>query len=403
MRRVIRRLHKAGFEALLAGGCVRDILLGKTPHDYDVATSAQPDAVAELFPRTLMVGAQFGVVVVLSGGQQIEVATFRHDAVYADGRHPTKVVFSNARQDAERRDFTINGMFLDLSTDEIVDYVHGQEDLARHVVRAIGNANTRFAEDHLRMLRAIRFACQLEFDIAPDTWAAIRRHAAKISRVSRERITGELERILVNPERLRGVKLLRDSRLLKAIFPLVDSDKLNSGIKVLGYLPKCCSFSLAVAALFSSFNGSEVNGLCRDLKTSNHARKHAQWLVENHAMLLAAIPMSRGQLKKWLAEPLFEPAIQLGRASLRAAGKSETPLRRLRQQVKELGDESISPPRLLDGHELIALGAKPGPTVGQLAEELYLAQLENHITTKAQAWEWVTKWLTMHSEKTDRR
>ncbi|MCP4713124.1 MAG: CCA tRNA nucleotidyltransferase, partial [Planctomycetes bacterium] len=196
---VIKQLRRQGYQALLAGGCVRDMLLGHLPKDYDVATNATPDTVAEMFPRTLTIGAQFGVVVVLNGSRQIEVATFRSDLSYSDGRRPDKIVYTDARTDAERRDFTINGMFYDPIDKKVIDYVAGQKDLKKQVIRAIGDPIARFNEDHLRMLRAIRFACRLNFSIEPATWKAIIKLAPKIKRVSPERISGELENILVDP------------------------------------------------------------------------------------------------------------------------------------------------------------------------------------------------------------
>jgi len=246
--RVIKRLQAEGFQALLAGGCVRDMLLGKTAHDYDVATSATPEVITKLFRRTVTVGARFGVVIVLLHNRQVEVATFRSDASYVDGRRPSGVVFTDARHDAQRRDFTINGMFFDPLAGEVIDYVGGRADLERRLIRAIGEANERFAEDHLRMLRAVRFACRLDFRIAEETFRAIRRHADKITRISAERITAELERIITDPNRLRGARLARDCGLLGRIFGRLDDRQLDFGIEMLAHLPGRCSFASALAA-----------------------------------------------------------------------------------------------------------------------------------------------------------
>ena len=394
--KVIRHLRRAGFEALLAGGCVRDMLLDKKPKDYDVATNAHPKQVTALFSRTITVGAQFGVVVVLLGGQQIEVATYRSDMDYPDGRRPKRVVFTNARRDAQRRDFTINGMFFDPLENKVIDYVGGQRDLKRQIIQAIGKAEERFAEDHLRMLRAIRFACRFQFTIACPTWRAIRRNAAKIQRISAERIATELEMILTDPNRSRGLQLAQDSGLLAPMFPALSEKQLSLGMSVVSQLPRKCSFALALSALLLGCSEPTIGKVSRRLKTSNELRKQVQWLVGNRRSLLDAVPMSKGPLKQWLAQPLFETLVQLNRCYLRSVGQNESKLRTLRRQIKNIGSEPIAPPRLLDGHELIRLGAVPGPLVGRLAEELYLAQLENSVRQKSQARRWVKQWLQKH-------
>jgi len=326
----------------------------------------------------------------------VEVATFRSDVSYRDGRRPAKVVFTEARADAERRDFTINGMFFDPLAEKVIDYVGGQEDLRTGVIRAIGDPEARFAEDHLRMLRAIRFAGRFDFPIEKHTWQALIKYAPKIKRVSPERIAIELEHILVDPNRARGMQMAYESGLLAPILVSVEPRRLEFGIEILGRLPVRCSFALALAALLAECEARNVGQTCRDLRVSNDLRKQIRWLVDNRARFLENIPVTRGHLKKWLAEPLFEPLILLTRCYLKAKGQSLAPLRRLRRQIKELGDEPIAPPRLLDGHELIRLGATPGPMVGQLAEELYLAQLENQVQTKTQARQWVKNWLSKH-------
>jgi len=394
--KVVRVLRESGYEALLAGGCVRDKLLGEVPKDYDVATNAVPAEVGRLFDRTLTVGTQFGVVVVLLGGRQIEVATFRSDMSYSDGRRPEKVVFTDARHDSERRDFTINGMFYDPLADKVIDYVGGQEDLRKGIVRAIGNADERFAEDHLRMLRAVRFACRLDFEIEGKTWQAICKHAAKIERISAERIAGELEKIMVDPHRVKGVELAMECGLLEKIVCSVGINQLQVGIKVMGQLPKDCSFAVAMSSLLAECGEKKAGQICRKLKTSNEVRRQVQWLVGQHGKLLEAIPLGKGQLKRWLAEPLFEPLVQLARCYLRAMGRDEGKLRQLRRQIRDLGDEPITPKRLLDGHELKRLGAPLGPMMGQLTEELYLAQLENEIKNETEARRWVMGWLARH-------
>ena len=396
---VVGCLRENGYEALLAGGCVRDMLLGKKPNDYDVATNATPETVTKLFKRTLTVGAQFGVVVVLLEGRQVEVATFRSDQSYQDGRRPEKVVFTDARHDAQRRDFTINGMFYDPLADRVIDYVGGKDDLREGVVRAIGSAERRFEEDHLRMLRAIRFAGRLDFQIEQKTFQAIRKNASKLKRISIERVAVELEYILADPHRKRGLNLAYECGLLENIFPSLGGDNLRFGIKIASALPKKCSFALALAALLINCDGKKSKRICRDLKTSNELRSQVSWLISNRQVLLDAVALSKGRLKQWLAEPLFETLLQLAIIHARLTSTGKDQLRTLRKQIADLGDEPLTPPRLLDGHDLIKLGAVPGPLVGQLAEELYLAQLENHVQNRRQAETWVKKWLSRHHDQ----
>ncbi len=248
------------------------------------------------------------------------------------------------------------------------------------------------------MLRALRFASRLDFSIAGGTWRAIRQHATKIKRISAERVLLELEYILVDPHRGRGMQLAGESGLLKEIFHSVKEEDLLLGIEAVSHLPRRSSFALALATFLTFCDINIVGLICRELKASNELRRQVQWLVCQRGVLLERIPLSRGRLKRWLAEPLFESLMQLNRCYLRAAGRGESKLRKLRGQIRELGDEPISPARLLDGHELIRLGAKPGPMVGQLIEELYLAQLENQVRTKAQAHTWVRQWIERHQE-----
>ncbi len=390
---VVSQLHKAGHKALLAGGCVRDMLLGREAWDYDVATDAVPEVVSKLFRRTLMVGAQFGVVVVMVGDYQVEVATFRSDVSYEDGRRPEKVVFTDAQHDAQRRDFTINGMFYDPIAHEVVDYVNGRSDLKAGIVRAIGVADDRFEEDHLRMLRAIRFASRLSFSIESETWTAIVKHARQIERISAERVIAELEKILVDRNRSRGARMGIDSGLFELIFKGVTAEQLESGVKVLGCMPVECDFSLGLAGLLVDCKVGGVEKLCRQLKASNEVRKQVGWLIGCREKLYDAIPMSKGHLKLWMAEPLFEMLVELNRAVLAARGVVNDKLLELGKLIEQLGDEPVSPERLLNGHELMELGAVPGPMMGKLSNAVYLAQLEGDIQDVDQARQWVRRWL----------
>ena len=223
--RIVRRLRAAGHEALYAGGCVRDALMGKTPHDFDIATSARPEQVQALFPRTVLVGAQFGVILVIEDGSEYQVATFRSDGIYKDGRHPQSVTFGSAQGDAQRRDFTVNGLFYDPIEKRVLDFVGGRKDLETRTLRAIGDPSARFAEDKLRLLRALRFASVLDFEIEDATWRAVREGASAIREVSAERIRDELVKIFESPGRVRGFDLLDASGLMLQVLPEISSLK----------------------------------------------------------------------------------------------------------------------------------------------------------------------------------
>ena len=393
--KIVKRLRSDGFDALLAGGCVRDMLLGRTAKDFDIATNAYPKDVMKLFKRTLKVGAKFGVVIVLLENRQVEVATFRTETGYVDGRHPGKVKFANAAEDAARRDFTINGMFYDPLKKKVIDYVNGQADLKKRIVRTIGVPRERFGEDYLRMLRAVRFSTQLGFTIEPRTWSAICRNAKNITKISGERTRMELEGILVNPNRSAGVSLLIESRLAEAIFPGFISEHTKLAIKLLAQLRKKVDFALALACLFAGFETDFALKKCAILKLSRSENKHIRFLLTNRGKLLDD-RMSLGRLKMILAEPYFWDLYELQRAIQKAEGdgrKAIAPLIKLRKRIKALGDVELRPKPLLNGYDLMRLGAVPGPAVGQLAEEMYIAQLEGKLQTVEQAEQWVEKWL----------
>jgi tRNA nucleotidyltransferase/poly(A) polymerase len=393
--KIVKRLRTYGYEALLAGGCVRDMLLTRSANDYDVATSALPDDVIRLFKRTLKVGAKFGVVIVLVKEQQVEVATFRTESGYADGRHPANIKFVGAAEDASRRDFTINGMFYDPIDDKVVDYVNGQVDLKKRVIRAIGKPQERFSEDYLRMLRAVRFSTQLGFTIEPKTFSAICRNAKKITKISGERIASELEGILACPNRSAGACLLVDSGLAKAIFPGFSGKSAKFSVKVLGQLRKKVDFALAMAGIFAGFETKFTIEKCHVLKLSRRQNRHIKFLLTGREKLLND-RMSLADLKKLLAEPYFWDLYELQRAIQKAKRASISALVNIRKRTKALGDIELRPTPLINGHDLIRLGAMPGPALGQLAEEMYIAQLEGQLKTAKQAEQWVIKWLQRH-------
>jgi len=396
--KVIKRLQRSGFQALLAGGCVRDMLLRRRAKDHDVATDAQPVDVIRLFKRTLKVGAKFGVVIVLIEDQQVEVATFRTETGYADGRHPGSIEFTTAAEDAGRRDFTINGMFYDPLEKQVIDYVDGQADLKSRIVRTIGRPADRFAEDYLRMLRAVRFSAQLGFAIESSTWSAVCGNAEKIAKISGERIAMELEGILVHPNRAVGASMLIESGLAKVIFPGFAGEQAKSAISVLSQMRRKVDFALAIACFFAGCETDFAVRSCQILKLSRSRNKHIKFLLANRGRLLNE-QMSLAELKKLLAQPYFWDLYELQRAIQKASGhgrKNVAALIALRNRINELGDIELQPEPLLNGHDLIRLGAVPGPALGQLAEEMYIAQLEGTLSTAEQAGRWAKKWLHEH-------
>jgi len=335
------------------------------------------------------------VVIVWLEGQQVEVATFRAEADYTNGRHPATVQFVSAAEDAGRRDFTINGMFYDTLKNKVIDYVNGQADLKKRIVRTIGKPEERFGEDHLRMLRAVRFSTQLGFVIEPETKSAICSNAKNIARISGERIAMELEGILVNPNRSAGVLLLVDSGLAEAIFPGFAGEQVKFAISVLGELRKKVDFALALAGLFAGCPTEFALEKGQILKLSRSQNRHIKFLLSNRGKLLDD-RMSLAELKMILAEPYFGDLYELQRAIQKAKRQSTAVLTRLKKRIKALGDIELRPKPLLNGHNLIRLGAVPGPALGQLAEEMYIAQLEGELQTIEQAKHWVQSWLQKH-------
>ena len=390
---IIRRLRKAGFQALLAGGCVRDMLLGKKPKDYDVVTDAAPAEVCKIFRRTIKVGAKFGVIIILADSQQVEVATFRTETGYTDGRRPDKVSFTSAQQDALRRDFTINGMFYDPLQKKVIDYVGGQKDLKSKNLRTIGKADERFSEDYLRMLRAVRFAAQLDFEIEKNTLIAVKKYSGRITKISGERIAAELELLSAAAGRKKGVKLLIKTGLAERIFPIFKNARTAElAVKVFDYLPKEIVFELAVAALFVACRTGDAMENLKILKLSRNQLKHIKFLLERRGYLLNS-DMGLAHLKLISSEPYFEDLYSLQKAIQKADGKSLSALLTVRRRADALAGSQLRPKPLLNGHELIQLGAEPGPQVGHVGRELYIEQLSENITTRQQASNWVKNWL----------
>lgn len=382
----VRKLRDAGHEALWAGGCVRDALLGKTPKDYDVATDAPPDRVREVFGkrRTIAVGAAFGVITVLGPKEagQIEVATFRTEGGYQDGRHPGHVEFTSAEEDASRRDFTINGLFFDPIDERVIDHVGGQHDLEAGIVRAIGVADERFAEDRLRMLRAVRFAAALRFEIDPATADAIRRHAAAISDVSPERIGAEVKRMLTETDPPRALRLLEETELLPHVLPpLADQDEaLERAIQRLGSLPAPEAPVALAAALAGAVEPSVAAAIGRSLRWTNKEIDLAAWLVEHHGGLDDA------ETQPWSAvQPLLAAEGGAALAALRRADGADDAAQTFCEARLAWPPERLNPAPLLLGADLIAAGRKPGPEFSRLLQRARVAQLDGLVSTKEQA------------------
>lgn len=385
--RVVRQLQDAGYDAFFAGGCVRDMLMGKRPHDYDVATAATPEQVVGLFRRTQRVGAQFGVVLVRVGRFPVEVATFRKDIDYRDGRHPSGIRFTNAREDARRRDFTINGMFHDPLGRRIVDFVDGRKDLEAGIIRAIGDPKKRFAEDYLRILRAIRFAARLGFTIHRTTWSAMCAEAPSIRGISPERIRDELERMLTDRNRATAFDYLCSSGMLEHLFQ--GADELRSfaahAQKLLAVLPSEAGFDLALAVLLHGLPTSSVGKACDALRCSNQTKRVAKWLIAKQDAMMRPDDLTLADLKRLMVAPAFDDLLRFHAAKLKAAGRRTTPYRRILARVVAIPPEDVAPPPLFDGHDLAKLGLPAGPLYKTILDKVYYAQLNGDVATRAAA------------------
>ncbi|QDU20170.1 CCA tRNA nucleotidyltransferase [Urbifossiella limnaea] len=390
----VRTLQNAGFRALWAGGCVRDELLGLEPNDYDIATDARPEQVQKLFRRTIAVGAAFGVIEVIGprdpsrGGEHltVEVATFRSDGTYSDGRRPDSVVFSSPEEDAARRDFTINGMFFDPIAGQLHDYVGGRADLDSHTLRAIGDPFARFAEDKLRVLRAVRIATRFHFGIDDDTFAAAKAMAPQITVVSPERIADELRKLLTHPNRAVGVWLLRDVGLIEPILPeLVPEqprwDRTAEMMESFRVGPN--SFPLIFAALIHTVDRPAAEVIAERLRFSNAEKSRMSWLVENQRVLLDAPTMRPSALKPILVHPGIDELLALHRALAR--GQVAPHVEFCERVLQDTPREVLDPQPLLTGNDLKALGMRPGPDFKRLLDAVREAQLDGELRTRDDA------------------
>jgi poly(A) polymerase len=414
-------LRQRGFRAYFVGGCVRDLLRRVEPKDYDIATDARPNDVAELFPGSLLVGAQFGVVGVLMGEHRVEVATFRSDSLYSDGRRPDSVSYtSEPREDVLRRDFTVNGLLLDPATGEVLDFVEGRKDLDRRVIRAIGQPERRFGEDRLRMLRAVRFATTLEFDVDPETFRAVQRLSGEIAGVSAERVRDELLRILMSGHARRGFELLDASGLLVHLLPEIsamkgvaqppefhpEGDVWTHTLLMLESLPKDCSPTLAIGVLLHdvgkpptfrvapdrirfdnhvSVGMRMAEAICHRLRLSHDQTAQIVALVEHHLRFKDVPQMRASTLKRFLRMDKFEEHLELHRLDCLSSHRNLETYEWVRARLNELPEEAIRPPKLVTGDDLIALGLPPGPRYTEILRAVEDAQLEGQIASRDDA------------------
>jgi poly(A) polymerase len=435
---IVQTLRQQGFQAYLVGGCVRDLLLAREPKDYDVATSATPQQVMGMFPETYAVGVQFGVVLVPAPdsdstvesnrpSRAVEVATFRSDIGYSDGRHPDEVRFSrDPREDVARRDFTINGMLLDPMSGEVLDFVGGRQDLKDGIIRTIGDPEERFAEDKLRMLRAIRFAARFEYTIEPATFSAIQKLADRIHVVSRERVRDELTRMLTEGHARRAFILLDESGLLREVLPDIsamkgvdqppefhpEGDVFVHTLLLLHNLPNPCPMTLAWGALLHDvgkpptfrvapdrirFDGHVEVGvkmaeeICRSLRFSNDETEQILALVDNHMRFGHATRMKESTLKKFLRLPAFDEHMALHRADCLASHRNLSTYDFVQQKRAEIPPEKIRPTPLVTGDDLIAAGHKPGPRFREILSAVEDAQLEGRLPSREAALEYVSR------------
>ena len=410
--RVVETLRRAGFQALLAGGCVRDLALGRVPKDWDVATDAGPEEVAALFEHTVPVGAQFGISLVVLDEGDYEVARFRRDGPYRDSRRPASIEPADARADAARRDFTINGLFYDPESGELLDYVGGQRDLDDKVLRAIGDPAARFAEDHLRLLRTVRFAARLGFTIEPATWDALCAQVESIASVSAERIRDELTLLLTEGGAKCGLRLLDQSGLLEAVLPEVAAmrgvpqdaefhpegdvwthvqllfdhlDEPSAELAWSALLHDIGKPSTMVRAERIRFHGHDAIGakiaaaICGRLRMSNEARRVIGTLVADHMRISHVRQMRSSTLVRLLREPHFPELLELHRADCLASHGKLDLYEFCQEQLAALKKEHLRPPALLTGDDLIALGFAPGPLFREILAAVEDAQLEGRL------------------------
>lgn len=427
--RLLRVLRDRGFTAYFAGGCVRDTLLGKHPKDFDIATNATPAQVEKIFPGAQTVGAHFGVIVLRSHGAQFEIATFRTDGSYLDGRRPEKVEFSTPQEDAQRRDFTVNGLFHDPVEDRVIDFVGGEEDLKNKVLRAIGVPQDRFSEDYLRLMRAVRFAASLGFEIEPRTWQAVKDCAPQLGKISIERIREEFVRMLLHPSRVLGFDLLVDSGLMEQFLPEIlalkgceqppqwhpEGDVFVHTRLMLSLAAPDAPLPLLLSILLHDigkpgtyavdetgrirFSGHDDLGakmadeILRRMKFSNEVIEEVVEMVANHMRYMHVKEMRTAKLKRFMARPVFRDELELHRIDCAGSNGFTDNYEFLTAKLEEFSHAPIIPPKLVTGRDLIALGVEPGPLMREILTGVETQQLEGMVTTPEQAIAWVKAWL----------
>lgn len=422
---IVKTLRQKGYEAYLVGGCVRDMVMRKPPKDYDVATSARPEDVQRLFAKTIPVGAQFGVMLVLLDGRPFEVATFRTDEGYADGRHPTGVRFSSAKEDVLRRDFTVNGLFYDPITKQVIDYVDGRKDIKRKLIRTIGDPLKRFEEDKLRMIRAVRFAVNLGFHIDPATVKAIHRLKGQITQVSFERIRDELVKMFTGQAPGQALERLDETSLLAEVLPEVarmrgveqppqfhpEGDVFVHTRLLLDQLKRPTVIE-AMAALLHDvgkpdtfkrgpdrirFDGHAELGariaerIMRRLRFANDEIEAVVACVEGHMRFKDVKQMRESTLKRFMRRPTFQAELVLHRVDCLASHGDLSNYRFLKRQLKAFSEVELRPPPLVTGHDLLAMGFPQGPIIGEILKAIEERQLEHQLTTKQDALHWITQ------------
>lgn len=421
---IVLKLKQKGFETFFVGGCVRDFVLGVEPDDYDIVTAAHPEEVMSIFPRTVAVGAKFGVVAVIIENHPFEVATFRSDDAYIDGRRPSQIHFSTAREDVFRRDFTVNGLLMDPVTEKVIDYVSGLADIEKKIIRTIGDPDARFSEDYLRMLRAIRFTANLNFDLERTAESAVARHAGKIKQISAERVQEELNKILTRNGARRGFELMAETGLLKEILPEVDGlqgvlqpplyhpegDVWQHTLVMLELLPSSANLKanrqLAWGVLLHDIGkavtrsedekgvhfyghvkaGQELaSDIMQRLRFSRADREIVIDLIQQHMVFMSVQKMRKGRLKRFLRMPAFDLHLELHRLDCLSSHGMLDNCNFCQKQLTQLDEEDLHPPRLLTGDDLISMGFSPGKLVGEILRILEDAQLEGTVSIREEA------------------
>lgn len=420
--KIIEKLRAEGHKAYWAGGCVRDILLGQEPNDYDIVTSAKPEEIEELLDETKPVGKEFGVILVIEGGHAFEVATFRSDSGYSDGRRPDAILFTDAKEDAIRRDFTINGMFYDPIKDKVIDYIGGQKDLDAKLIRFIGNPHERILEDHLRILRAVRFKNQFDFQYHPDTYKALRNHAVLIENVAAQRVQYELNRMIEGNDRAQAFEDLSEIGILEHIIPELEDlhgvpqpheyhlegdvwdhslralkkcdDHASRDVKwavLLHDIGKVDTFKLKERIRFDGHvqRSSEiVHDIFVRLKFPRKDREQVKWLVQHHMMMVPLVEMPKGKARKWFLNEKFLNLMQVFEADAKGIipvdmSLYDDILERYREVIKDM---PVKPKPLLTGKDVMKiLQIGPGEEVGKILDEFYEKQLAMEIKTRAEA------------------